>query len=1458
MHRYLRPAGRIPLGRRARTAVRIGLAVTLAVGLSGAAQAAERTQPAESPNRRVIVLLSGEPALAAGGQSDLDIHGSVSAQTRSQVAGRRAHLRTAHDRLLDAAHAAGIETQHRQDLTGLVNAVALTIPAADRTELSQLDGVRAVVPDERVRTATTGNISLIGAPEVWQRNDRQGRAVRGSGTTIAVIGTGIDYTHPALGGGFGPGHKVVGGYDFVNDDPDPMDDNGHGTHVAGVIAGDGPTITGVAPAAQLTAYKVLNKYGGGFTSDVIAGLEQAVSPDNPHRADVVNLSISGPGNGNGPLGRAATAASELGTIVVVAAGNSGPGAGTIHGAAAADGVLSVGASVSGIRRPAAVMVAPHRSQLQTFRAPYSANPPREPVTGELVDVGRGTEEDYERVGDVTGKVVAIEANIPRKMKNVSRYWLEQARRAEKRGAIALLTHTNFSGPVLATGEPSPQPLTDQQTPGVVDVPLTNSGDDFRMDEIVVLGLRELQWAELDRALEHGPVRIQISGTDVTDQVASFSARGPTPDFGVGPDLVAPGVEILSTLPTGWVDAGLYRYSGTSVAAAHVAGSAALLRQLYPQEPVGAIRARLVGSAAATDAEPTVAGAGRVDVASAAATSVTASPSSLSFGLADLSQETVSAQDTVVLHNHAAEPVEVSLRTEKAANSAGTVTVSPHQATIPAGGELEVRVQVSAQTPETDQNLSGWVVADVAGDHTPAVRVPYLLAVRHLIVRATPDPSYGRSSVFVWSPTAVIGPPVLTVTPPHKPSYQLDLRHDHGRWWRAVLHGGQGGAYTLTATVRTDSGVSLTGTSALEVIHDPTSIGHGRTWKPGAWQPVGPNGAAGDIHTTPADPDMAAVTQYTKTEPWVTRDGGDSWHQLHQLPVAAGAGDLIIDAQDPRTMWYAVNGSTGGFLDVVMDPTYQGRILRTHDGGRHWDILDAPNVHYSAFLSDPDTQVLIAVSAASVQVSRDGGDTWSAYPNPVGNEVTGAAIGGEDLYLATSSGVWAVHGLVAGVPSGTERVYRPTEGRVDGLVADSSLVAVLTSEDTVVGSRDGATSWRLVYDVPDGGHFSAGAVDIVMHTGVMAVLTYRESNYISRDHGASWSAVPRPLSAAVESDLAAWTGKDLLWASNQAGMYRTDANGKDATRIGVQGLTVYDMAVTESVLDRPQLLAGTISGTYRTDLPTGPRLDDRVAEWGRSGFEGHNGTVVGQIAVSPHDPSVVWKVRKDALDSFWVYRSTSGGAKWQLRGHTAETPMDIMVSPHNADKVVVPFWSLAGSGLYVTRDGGDTWKKLFHKPVFTTVVADPNQPGRLWLGSTAGLYRSDDFGATVHKVAPGPVTAIGVEGSRIVIGGTTLRVSTNHGKTFHRADSGGLAMRVSDIQVSPTSSDTWYAATTSYTANGLVKGGRGVLRSTDGGQTWDNISTGLENLSVASLALSPDGRWLYAGTVQGGVHRKRTH
>src|SRR5262249_14447408 len=152
-----------------------------------------------------------------------------------------------------------------------------------------------------------------------QRVNSLALPTRGEGMRVAVIDTGIDYTHPALGGGFGPGYKVAGGYDFFNDDADPVDDNGHGTPEAGIIAADSHSLIGVAPRTTLYAFKVLGADGGGNSSDVIAGIEAAADPngdgDPSDHLDVANLSLGGLGGADAPQSRAVDAAVAAGVVV---------------------------------------------------------------------------------------------------------------------------------------------------------------------------------------------------------------------------------------------------------------------------------------------------------------------------------------------------------------------------------------------------------------------------------------------------------------------------------------------------------------------------------------------------------------------------------------------------------------------------------------------------------------------------------------------------------------------------------------------------------------------------------------------------------------------------------------------------------------------------------------------------------------------------------------------------------------------------------------------------------------------------------------------------------------------------------------------------------------------------------------------------------------------------------------
>jgi len=214
---------------------------------------------------------------------------------------------------------AGDELLVRSEFHKVFNGISLDISGAEAMELLNVPGVSAVHPNKLVRATLMDSIGLIRADNAWDAG------FTGTGTTIAVIDTGVDYTHPDLGGCLGPGCKVVGGYDFINNDENPMDDHGHGTHCAATAAGKG-VLDGVAPDAKIYAYKVLSSSGSGSFETVIGGIERAVDPNNDgdfsDHVDVMSLSLGGGGNPDDPPSQAIDNAVKNGVVAVVAAGNS--------------------------------------------------------------------------------------------------------------------------------------------------------------------------------------------------------------------------------------------------------------------------------------------------------------------------------------------------------------------------------------------------------------------------------------------------------------------------------------------------------------------------------------------------------------------------------------------------------------------------------------------------------------------------------------------------------------------------------------------------------------------------------------------------------------------------------------------------------------------------------------------------------------------------------------------------------------------------------------------------------------------------------------------------------------------------------------------------------------------------------------------------------------------------------
>lgn len=248
--------------------------------------------------------------------------------------------------------------------------VMLPGPAAQRAA-AKVRGVKRIEPDVLVTISgkpgpkppptppaqsLPWGVARIQADHIWASNTADP-------IKVAVVDTGIDLSHPDLVANIKGGMSAIG--------TSYNDDNGHGTHVAGIMAAaDNPIgVVGVGPAADLYAVKVLNKRGSGWVSDIIEGLQWCVDND----IDVVNMSL-GSKSSSTTFGEAVQATLDAGVVVVAAAGNSGPGDNTVEYPGAYPGVIAVGATDSSddiasfsSRGPQVTIAAPGVSVRSTYK-----------------------------------------------------------------------------------------------------------------------------------------------------------------------------------------------------------------------------------------------------------------------------------------------------------------------------------------------------------------------------------------------------------------------------------------------------------------------------------------------------------------------------------------------------------------------------------------------------------------------------------------------------------------------------------------------------------------------------------------------------------------------------------------------------------------------------------------------------------------------------------------------------------------------------------------------------------------------------------------------------------------------------------------------------------------------------------------------------------------------------------
>jgi minor extracellular serine protease Vpr len=369
--------------------------------------------------------------------------------------------------------------------------------------------------------------------------------IDGNGIKIAVIDTGVDFNHPDLFG-WGPDGKVIGGYNFIQEGIPPLDTNGHGTQVTGVIAADGQLI-GVAPKAKILAYKV-SENGEAVSSDlIIKAIDKAIEDG----ANIINISL-GVNKTNANIEHAVNRALAKEIFVVTAAGNDGPMPQTIGSPGKNYDSVTVGATYNNLTSS---LVA----TLEVNEKPYTVIPMvgssklNEPIIGKIIFGGYGKEKDLKDI-NATDSILLVERGSD--IKGDLLYFSTKEKNAINAGAKALIVYNNEPGIFL--GELIHEFVESDYKP-----------------QIPVVSIDRKDGLEIKESLEENKSILHLFYNP--DFVAHFSSRGPVSPFYIKPDILAPGVYINTTQ----INGGYNVTSGTSFAAPHVSGAVALLLEKYP-------------------------------------------------------------------------------------------------------------------------------------------------------------------------------------------------------------------------------------------------------------------------------------------------------------------------------------------------------------------------------------------------------------------------------------------------------------------------------------------------------------------------------------------------------------------------------------------------------------------------------------------------------------------------------------------------------------------------------------------------------------------------------------------------------------------------------------------------------------------------------------------------------------
>lgn len=612
----------------------------------------------------VIVELKDEPAAIYKARTE-KAGGTVS---QDQLKSYRDSLVAKQADFLKALAANGIAASLvSRDVKGFDGNVAATVPLqyslvydglalmVDQSSIAairKMPQVKSVHSDEKLTTNLNNSVPYIRAPQLYGSNPNDltqfstaPTGNEGQGVFVAIIDTGVDWTHPMFGGDPTPprlavlppgptqsktNQKVV--YYLPLTDSAVEDGFGHGTHVASTVAGysaqplDGsPILHGVAPQAKLMSYKVcsdvestvseVQPIGGCDSSNIIMAIEDSVSPftlNNPLLpkpiAQVINMSLGGGGGPDNPDAIAASNAALMGCVVVAASGNSGPGEGTTGSPASGVHVISVGATThpgsagsiwsTDVLQASAVPAATTGAVTPANNLPANSSYGRiklYPMAGTPSPAANGFAQHYVYVDNPTGPWPAAVS-----------------------GRIALVNNTGLpttpfayvSNVAAASGAVGVIYVAATQNPTAVKGTIPSANVDPADAQVLIKAISSTDNDNpANGAISELPIRMQpFFSPEFMGEMAGFSSRGPVQGLGqVKPDISAPGVQVFAACPPASLLGALaavanpmtpnyIRIDGTSMATPHTTGAAALIKQAHPDWSPDIVRTALINTA----------------------------------------------------------------------------------------------------------------------------------------------------------------------------------------------------------------------------------------------------------------------------------------------------------------------------------------------------------------------------------------------------------------------------------------------------------------------------------------------------------------------------------------------------------------------------------------------------------------------------------------------------------------------------------------------------------------------------------------------------------------------------------------------------------------------------------------------------------------------------------------------